>query len=400
MDIIGIVGEYNPFHYGHLYQLCETKKLFSDSAVVCAMPGDFVQRGEAAMFDRFTRAEAACRCGIDLVLELPVRWSLSSAEGFARGAVQLLGYAGCNYISFGSESGNIGDIEKAADLINDRAVIERIKKKMRADRDLSFASARECVLSEYSEPAAELIRTPNNILAVEYVKAIKDLELSIKPITVKRKGNAHDTISTDGLPPASEIRRRFMRGEAVEEYIPPEAWSVYAKAIRSGRVIDRELFDSILLSRLRMFDRDYYNKLPDTSDGLGDRLFRASRECRGTEELFDMAKTKKYAMSRIRRACMCACIGITNDNKADSVPYARVLAANAKGRYILKQMKGNAPVPVITKPAYVNKNDKKCQKVYAEGVSANDLYVLGYTDKNAGFGGQDWKTSPIIVENA
>ena len=400
MNTIGIVGEYNPFHYGHLYHLNETRKLFDDCAVVCAMSGDFVQRGEPALFDKFTRAEAACRNGADLVLELPVKWALSSAEGFAEGAVQLLSYAGAEYISFGSECGDIERLKDTAALLCNINIIEKIKEKMKTDKELSFASARELVLSEYSETAAEIIGTPNNILGVEYIKAINRLKLNIKPVTVKRNGNAHDALTGEGLPSASEIRQRFIRGECIEDFIPPEAWRVYAQAVENGRVLDGKLFDSVLLSRARMLGRDHYNALPDTSDGLGDRLFRASRECTDLEELYSLAKTKKYAMSRIRRACMCACIGITREYDMPDVPYVRVLAANKKGREVLKKMSVNCPVPILTKSASVKKSDVQCRKMYAVGVSANDLYVLGYKAENARKGGQDWTTSPKIVDNA
>ncbi|MDO4982396.1 MAG: nucleotidyltransferase family protein [Eubacteriales bacterium] len=400
MNIVGIVGEYNPFHYGHLYHLLETKKLFDDCAVVCAMSGDFVQRGEAALFDKFVRAEAACRCGVDLVLELPVRWALSSAEGFADGAVQLLNNAGCEYISFGSECGNIKLMEETAELFCGGSFIEEIKEKMRTDKELSFAAARETVLSEYSRELSEIIKTPNNILGVEYIKAIKNREYNIRPLTVKRRGNAHDSYGGEELPSASEIRQRFFQGEQIERFIPAEAWSVYARAIEDGRVQNRELFDMILLSRLRMFGREYYNSLPDTSDGLGNRLFRASRECTALQEMYNITKTKKYAMSRVRRACMCACIGITKDSASDALPYIRVLAANKKGRFVLKKITEEKCVPVITKPTSVKKYDKKYQKMFADGVSANDLYVLGVSNKSVAYGGQDWTKSPIIVEDA
>ena len=199
MNVIGIVCEYNPFHSGHLYMINESRRrLGEDSVTVCVMSGDFVQRGEAALYSKFARAEAACRCGADLVLELPLPWSVSSAEGFAEGAVSVLAAAGCTHLSFGSECGELEPLAALAREILNPATAGKIKDCLSADASLSYAMARQRVLSEALGETGELLSGPNNILAVEYLKAIYKHAYPIIPMTVKRIGSGHDKAGESG----------------------------------------------------------------------------------------------------------------------------------------------------------------------------------------------------------
>ena len=185
MAIIGIIAEYNPFHTGHEYHIARSRELLgADSTVICVMSGDFVQRGEAALYSKFARAEAACRCGADLVIELPLPWALSSAEGFARGAVGLLGALGATHLSFGSECGDVQRLERIAENLIDPAVNAEISRELNENANNSYASARQTVLARRLGDEAKLIEQPNNILAVEYLKAIYEQRLDITPMTV------------------------------------------------------------------------------------------------------------------------------------------------------------------------------------------------------------------------
>ena len=253
MRIIGIVCEYNPFHKGHEYQIAKSRELLGeDAAVVCVMSGDFVQRGEAALFSKYARAEAACRCGADLVAELPLPWAVSSAEGFARGAVSILAGLGAEFISFGSESGNTVELEKIADCLLDTTMHDKIKAEMDRDASLSYASARQKALFKTIGATSALISEPNNILAVEYIKAIKELGLNLKPMTVRREGVLHDAPEkSGGFASASELRRMLEAGEDCKTYIPEAAFEIFEREIRAGRVIDRDRMDTAILSRLR-----------------------------------------------------------------------------------------------------------------------------------------------------
>ena len=231
MKAVGIVCEYNPFHCGHLWQLKASREAAGeDTALVCALSGDFVQRGEAAVYSKFARAEAACRCGADLVLELPLPWCLASAERFARGAVGMLGGLGVDSLSFGSETGELEPLLKLAELVSDPAFMNSVKRRMTEEPNLSFAAAREREAEMILGPTVQLLAQPNNILAVEYLKAIRELALPVQPIAVRRQGSGHDK-PAEGTEfrSASEIRQRLAAGETIEKDVPAPALAVYAR---------------------------------------------------------------------------------------------------------------------------------------------------------------------------
>lgn len=394
MKLIGIVAEYNPFHNGHRFQIDESRAIVGrDCAVVCVMSGDFVQRGEVAIFRKHARAEAAVKCGADLVIELPAPWALASAERFAHGSVGLLGELGCiDYLSFGSECGDLNVLNALSVAVTDPEIDKRIREEL--GEGVSYAAARQrAVQTEYGDIAAYL-ESPNNILAVEYLKAINDLHLRMEPITITREGSEHDGPGGS----ASDIRTRLKSKQSITAFVPREAKKIYKREIKCGRgpVFMEELEDA-MISRFRMLDEDAFNSLPDASEGLGNRLYTAAHEESTLDGILSMAKTKRYAMSRIRRMCMCAAIGITADDAAGLPPYARVLAANDKGRQALRLIDEKTTVPVITKPASVQDLSEHCRRVFEITSRAHDLYVMGYEVKAERRGGDDYRTSPVIV---
>jgi len=402
MSIIGVVSEYNPFHDGHEYHLRQSRELVGDdSTVICVMSGDFVQRGEAAVYSKFARAEAACKSGADLVVELPLPWALSSAEGFARGSAGLLAALGASHISFGSEHGDTAPLEELAQCLLDASVTESIKALMNRDASLSYASARQIALCERLGDKAMLLEKPNNILGIEYLKAIYEMNLPLKPVTVKRSGSGHDSHDFgEGPLSASQLRSMLRSGMDTSAFVPDAAAAVYRRENEQGRaVLNCEPFETAMLSRLRMFDESYYNSLPDAGDGLGNRLYKAVMEQPTLEAIHAAAKTKRYAMSRIRRMCVCACLGITAGMNKGVPPYARVLAANEKGCALMRKIKDNYSIPIISKPASVRGLSADCTKLFASGAAAHDFFVLGYGAAEQKKGGLDWKTSPIIVQN-
>lgn len=400
MSVVGIVCEYNPFHNGHLLHMEQTRAaLGPDAAIVCVMSGDFVQRGEPALYSKFARAEAACRCGADLVVELPLPWALSSAEGFAAGAVSLLSSLGAEYLSFGSEAGDIVPLEEIAELLLDETVTEEIKELMASRSNLSFASARQTVLEKHMGDKAALVAKPNNILGIEYIKAIHRLGLDIKPFTVKRSGSEHDGEGSDEIKSASELRKMIREGEDASRFIPPQALCVFEKEHEKGRAPAEELFEIALLSRLRALSREDYGKLPDAADGLGNKLWKAARREPSFDELIATVKSKRYALSRIRRMCMCAALGI-NAQMAKRLPgYGRILASNEKGFAVLRQIEQKEGFSVITKPASANNLSSTERMIFELGADAHDLYSLAYPLKSGRICGEDWKTSPFVVKN-
>ena len=401
MSIIGIVGEYNPFHNGHEYHIHQSRRMLGeDCPVICVMSGDFVQRGEPAIYSKFARAEAACRCGVDLVVELPLPWSLSSAEGFAKGAVYLLSKLGVTHLSFGSEAGELEPLETIAQTLIDPAVNGEIRSVLASDASLSYAAARQKALEGRLGELSCQLELPNNILAVEYLKAIYELRLDMQPMTVLRFGSGHDREGDNGPKSAAEIRRILNKGGDISDFIPKEAARVYEREIRQGRAhTDRDMLEAAIISRLRMFDSAYYDALPDGGDGIGRRLYTAAHEEASLDAITAAAKTKRYALSRIRRMCMCAALGVKAGMTEELPPYVRVLAANERGCALLRELSRRGDIPVITKPASVRDLPAECREIFSLGAAAHDLYVLGFCAREEKKGTKEWRTSPIIVQD-
>ena len=399
MNIIGIVCEYNPFHKGHAWQIAASREaLGQDSVTVCAMSGDYVQRGEPAVFSKFARAEAACRCGADLVFELPLPWAISSAEGFARGAVSMLAGLGCTHLSFGSEHGSLYALERLARELSRKDIIEEIKQLMAREGRLSFAAARQKLLAGYLGETAALLEKPNNILAVEYLKAIRQLNAPMLPFTVERRGSGHDQTGEGELRSASELREMLRRGEDPGEHIPEAAMEVFRRELEQGRAaLDGERLELALISRLRMLEENTYLLLPDGGDGAGQRLYAAVRTGAGLEEIEEAAAAKRIARARVRRMCLCAALGVKKGMADGLAPYARLLAANERGREYLRHIDSKTTISVVTKPAHVRYLGPEALELFALGASAHDLFCLLYSSRKDRLGAQDWKTGPKIV---
>ena len=221
MNIIGIVAEYNPFHLGHELHIRESRRLAGeDSCVLAVMSGDFVQRGEAAVLPKFARAEAACLCGADLVIELPIAWSLSSAEIFADSAVSLLSAFHPDYISFGSETGALQELEEVADLLTDGSFEERLRQRIKENPGIGFAAVRQMTAEETLGRPVQALSQANNILAIEYLKSLRRRELKILPISILRQGAGHDDYGKQTVLSAAALRMRIQNVESIEGTVP------------------------------------------------------------------------------------------------------------------------------------------------------------------------------------
>lgn len=397
MSIVGIVCEYNPMHLGHLYQIEESRKMLgNDSLVICVMSGDFVQRGEAALFQKHARAEAACRCGADIVLELPLPCSISSAEGFASAAVDILAAVGCTHISFGSESGDVTKLTALARYAASETLHRNVKALYRCSAAMPYAKVRQLAIEKEVGDDAELLSQPNNILAVEYLKAIIKNKYNIVPVTVKRIGNEHDGKGAQGPKSASELRELMLKGENVAKYVPEEAMKVYRREMEQGRMKNPAVMETAVLSRLRMFEQEYFDELPDAGEGAGRRLYKAVREYSSCYDIAYHAATRPYPMARMRRMLMCAALGINAQMAKLSPPYMRVLAVGEKGRAYLRELE-SPRIPLITKPAAVRELSSKAQEVFALGAYAHDLYCLQFITNDDKKAGGDWRKGPVIV---
>jgi len=392
---VGIVCEYNPFHKGHLYMIAECRRqLGADTAVVCAQSGDFVQRGEAAIYDKFTRAEAACRSGADLVLELPLPWCLSSAEGFAAGALAMLKAAGCDTLAFGSESGDLEALKALAAFSLDPSAVAEIRERMDRDETLSFARARQQAARERLGDAAERLSEPNDILAVEYLKAIRRSGAGMQALAIARQGGGHDSMERGAFPSAMQLRAGIERGEDVSDYLPPEAAALFRRDDADGKRICREKLEIALLSRLYMLKAEDFERLPDAGGGAGRRLYNALRTDGSLEEIAAAAGTKRYTTARMRRMLLCAALGVGAEDAKGAPPYLRVLAANARGRALLNKTK-EAAIPFLIKPASVRALGPEAVRLFTLCNYAHNLY--GLAENAEGKMDEDWRRTPAIV---
>ena len=393
MKIAGIIAEYNPFHRGHAYHIAETRRLLGEDCVIlAAMSGNFVQRGSPAIFSKHARAAAAVRCGADLVLELPAVRSVSSAERFADGGVTLLGSLGvCTHLSFGSECGDAEKLGRAADALTCPELDGYIKEELSGG--VSYASARQRALERMGEWAPV---TPNDILGVEYIKAIRSHGFDMEPVTVKREGGQHD--SKEKGASASYVRGLYKAGEEPRELVPAEALEIFRAEISSGRgPVFTEDMEQCMLSRLRSMTEEEYAALPDGGEGLYMRMMRFGKSEADVDTLIELVKTKRYAMSRIRRMVMAAYLGITADAQRERLPYIKVLALNDRGRGVLAMAAERSVLPILTKPASVKDISPAAEAFYRREAVMTDLYTLAYPGVRERRGGSDWTTSPVYI---
>lgn len=392
MKAVGIVAEYNPFHFGHRYQIEKIREQYgAETPVVAVMSGDFVQRGEAAAFDKFTRAEAAVRCGASLVIELPLPWSLSSAEGFARGGIGLLGATGVvDAISFGSESADLPALSATAGLLDTPQYTAALRTALSGGTP--FAAARAAAARSLLGETAAVLDTPNDLLAVEYIRAAQKLGYTFNYIPVRRTLSVHD-----GPGSASELRSLLRRGETIRGKIPEEAAEVLRRETEAGRgYVSPETLCTAILSRLREKTPEELAGLPDAAEGLHFRLYDAIRRGTSPEEIAGLAKSKRYAHARLRRMVMCAVLGVRAGDAAGTPPYIRVLAMDGKGTELLRAMKETAVLPVVVKSSRIMDESEEAQRLFALGSRAHDLYVLGWRSREFWLADADYRAAPAI----
>lgn len=329
---IGIICEYNPLHLGHKKQIDRIREVFGpDVTIVCAMSGNFVQRGAPAIIDKSCRAQAAVLSGADLVLELPVTTSLSSAEGFAAGGVKILGKL-CDYLCFGAETADADALMAAGRAQLSVEFPSLLKQQL--ETGMSFPAARQAALEQLGIDAS-LLRQPNNILGVEYCKAILRQESPMKPFPIHREGSYHAEIADGENPSATAVRNLMLIAHNWKNCVPRQVRSIFENApLHSLAAGERAI-----LAKLRTMTDAEFEALPYGSEGLWRKFMHESRLEATLEEIIAATKSKRYTRSRIDRMVMCAFLGITKDILEADVPYVRVLAFNDKGREILKAAK-------------------------------------------------------------
>jgi len=398
MKIGGIVTEYNPFHKGHAYQIRKIRELYGDDiGIVCVMSGDFVQRGEPAVFSKYARAESAVRCGADLVIELPISYSVASAERFASGAVNILGRLGVvDYLFFGSETADSFAIEKTAELLLTPAFHEKVKEIL--EKGCSYPVARSEALRELND-GVDLTINPNDTLGVEYVKAIKRYGFHMTPVAIKREGAMHDRLYDGEMKSGSELRGLMRNDEEIIHYVPNEAFEIYDREMKRGcGPVSSEQLEIAMLSRLRMLPFSVFDELPDSAEGLENKLYAACRTRTSLNGIYDAVKSKRYTHARIRRMVMNAVLGITKQDYKEDNLYARILALNEKGGRILRESDKLRSIHVISKPAMARMIPAEQLGQFEKTADAHDLYVMAYENETMRAGEKDWLSSPIFVK--
>ena len=359
MRSVGIVCEYNPFHLGHARQLEAVRRMAPEAAVVCLMSGFYVQRGQPAVFDRTVRTKAALLAGADLVLELPVTVSLRSAEGFAAGAVELLSRLGVEGLCFGAETAGREQLLDTARVLLDSRLSEALRPYL--DRGLSFPAARSRAAADLGADATVLER-PNDILAVEYCKAILAQGSKLTPLPIARPGDYHAREADRDNPSATALRLRILTGQPWLSYVPEAVRPAYAGAAPHSLA----LRERAVLARLRTLEPEDFAVLPGAAEGLWRKLCRECRRQNTLEEILTAVKSKRYTRSRLDRMVLCACLGLSAAELSAEAPYVRILGFRDRGRELLRHADGGLPLAhagQTRKGAYALV-EKRCRSFY------------------------------------
>ena len=404
--ILGIVSEYNPFHNGHLRHLNYSKEVTKSAFTVCVMSGNFTQRGDTALIDKWTRAEMALKAGIDLVVELPTLYATSSAENFAEGAIKILNSLGVvDYISFGSEIGQLSPLNDIAEILykEPKEFSSLITRQLKSG--LSYPKARELAISMYfgsSKKYSDILENPNNILGIEYLKAIKKFKSPIVPLTVKREYSDYNSKSIkNGLASSTAIRDMIQKKKNIHYVVPFETYELMEEKIKLGEIIPSlSVFEKQIIYNLRKMTVQEIANLPDVSEGLEFRIKEAANISNSLESLIVNIKTKRYTQTRIQRILLYSLLGITQKDinmSKRTIPYIRILAFNKHGKRIISAIAANNPrlkIIVSLKKFMETNLDNNLRNMISKDILATNIYTLGYTG-NTGIANLDY-THKII----
>lgn len=371
----GIVCEYNPFHRGHAY-LIDRLRAQGATHVAVVMSGNFVQRGEAAVLTKHARARQALLCGADLVAELPLPWAVAGAERFALGGIALLDALGADVVGFGSECGNVERLRAASDALSSPLLRDAMRGELQ--KGATFAAARQSAVERlFGGETAGLLRDPNNILGIEYLRAIGRLGSRMEPVTVRRAGSAHDAEDGGVFCSSRQVRSLLKSGGDCSSLMPAPAYAALREELAAGRApADLFLAERAVLAKLRCMREADFAALPDLSEGLENRLLGAVRRATGLEELYSLVKTKRYPLARIRRIALSAFLGLKASDAAGTPPYLRILGIGERGPEILRAARDSAKLPVVSRASELAALDGRAGEIAALESRAADLYAL------------------------
>ncbi len=407
MTTIGLIVEYNPFHNGHLYHLQEAGKAFPGSRIICVMSGNWVQRGEPAVFNKWARAHMALKGGADVVLELPTVYALQSADRFAFGAIHtLLGCGGVSHLCFGSELGEIEPLKKMAALLaKEPPRLKALLKDLLAAGN-SYPAALCQAAADYwcDEEMGRIISSPNNILGIEYLKHLLKAPSDIVPFTILRHGTGYHSLDLQGSIASATAVRKGLREENDQAYqaLPPFSREIISREISTGRgPVFWESLGPALMAQLRRAGIKELSALPDMEEGLAQRFFKTCRTTSTLQEFLAQTATKRYTFSRLRRILCYLYLGLSRrdlDAFNKSGPqYLRLLGFSPRGREVLHTIKKQGLLPLITRPAkyFRHSPDKMGKKMLAMDLKGADLYNLLYPSPQARRGAEDFAATPL-----
>ena len=411
MKVVGLITEYNPFHNGHKFHLEKSKKLSGASHTIAVMSGNFLQRGEPALLDKWERAKIAIKEGVDLVIELPIVFSCNSAEFFAYGSLRLLNSLNIvDYICFGSEHGEIKELDIVSEILTNEPLEFKNSLKAWLDKGLTFPIARQRALNEYLDKDfadTSILNSPNNILAVEYLKALKLLKSRISPLTFKRfKADYNSTEIKGEICSATAIRNLLMKDwkdlNILKTVVPSNSYEIIKNAIEEGKgpVFAKDL-EQIIFYKLRSIPINDLKNIHDINEGLENRLKRGAMISTTYSDLIEFLKTKRYTRTRLQRIIIKTIIGITKDDVTASLKkkepeYIRVLGFTDKGADLLKRIKNSTSIPIITNLKRYTPQEELGKRMVELDTMGTDIYALLYKNSNLATGGLDYIKGPFI----
>ena len=409
MKTVGIIAEYNPFHNGHKYHIQASKETCGAEYAVCVMSGSFVQRGEPAIYDKWSRAKMAVMNGADLVLELPVVYSCQPAEIFALGGIKLLNGLGIvDYLCFGSELGHTDTLCRLSELLSTEPDDFKLHLKKHLERGVSYPKAISSALSSFlgdseSNYIDDILKSPNNILGIEYIKSLMLYKSNIKPVAVKRIVSEYNDmhIKTD-IASATAIRNEIRR-EGLNENVRMALPQSTIDIIEEGKASEKnpvvlEDFSDILLYKLRTMEISEFRKYLNVREGIEYRLKKYASCCTSCEELIEAVKTKRYTRTYIQRLLCHIMLGINRNDVVTAKnihcpAYIRILAFNDKGKLLLKSIKEKTSYTIITKAADFRSSNPAVKRIFELDILSTDIYSLGFKSGTFRKAGSDFMTS-------
>lgn len=391
MKIAGIIAEFNPFHNGHAALIRKAREAGA-GRVAAVMSGSFVQRGEPAVFDCETRTRAALENGVDLVLQLPSVYAVSGAQTFARAGVAILDALGVtDELAFGSECASADKIIRAARNVYGEEIKAPLAEELK--KGVSFAAARETALEKISPESAEIIRRPNDILGVEYAAALERIASGIVLKTFLREGARHDSPEIEnGFASGSLIRERIRNGGEWKKFVPEKAARIYEKA----EIADISKIETAILYRLRTVPAERLASAPDVSEGIENRIAAAAEKATSLEELYALAKTRRYSHARIRRIALNFFLGAEARDAATPAPYIRVLGFNKAGAETLASAGAKATKPIVNRTADFASLGSDARRIFALERAAGDVFALCFEKKRPC--GAEKNLRPVIID--